>query len=104
MGTIRIGHVEDDIELEVAVDKDATFRKVKKAIAKSLDREDILDEIQLVTKQHGVFVEYEDYDKLLDIRNLLALNVDFDVRGMEGKRLKTRNATEQFANLARLAP
>lgn len=101
---VVVSHAEDNAELEVLVDRDATYRKVKKAIAKSLGREDILGEMQLVTLEHGAFVGHEDYDKLLDVRHLMALNIDFDVCGMEGRRMRARDAAGQFANLARLAP
>ena len=83
---VVVSHAEDEAELEVLVDRHATFWHVKTAIAKSLGRDEVIDEVQLVGKEHGAFIEYDDYDKLLDIRHLLALNVDFDfdLQAMQG--------------------
>ena len=97
---VVVSHAEDKAELEVLVDRHATFWQVKTAIAKSLGRDEVIDEVQLVEMEHGAFIEYDDYDKLLDIRHLLALNVDFDfdVQAMQGLQPRA-SAAEQFANL-----
>merc|ERR1712159_884203 len=87
---------------EVLVQRDATFRKVKKSLAKLLRRDEVLDEVVLATKEHGVLLELEDYDPILDVRHVLALNLDLD-RSDDPHNVIARktNTAEQFANLAR---
>merc|ERR1711870_149383 len=68
---IVVGSADSDEKMEVSVQRDATFRKVKKALAKLLRRDEVLDEVVLATKEYGVLLELEDYDPILDVRQVL---------------------------------
>lgn len=66
-------------EIEVQVKENATFLDVKRAIAKQVRSDDILERGQLVTKDQGVYVGYKDHHRVGVVRSILVVCVDLSV-------------------------
>jgi len=74
---VLVRHALNGIEMKVMVPRNATFKTVKKAIARKVGRDEVLERGKLVKKDmSGVYVAYKDGDRLADVRRVLVVSAD----------------------------